>query len=109
MHVHITGQYGLCSIVRIKIVIRNVVKVATKYVDIDAMHQINCRKGEVKMKYEYMVVYSFNNGTGRICITRDKEILNYDDVESLDKTIRETNGITSAFAIDFKLLRKYAD
>lgn len=41
------------------------------------------------MKYEYMVIYSFGNGIGRICITGDKEILSYADVESLDTIIRE--------------------
>ncbi|MNL91426.1 hypothetical protein D3C81_11610 [compost metagenome] len=61
------------------------------------------------MKYEYMVIYSFGNGTGRICITRDKKILSYADVESLDNVIRETNGHMTAFVIDFKLLRKYRD
>lgn len=39
MHAHITGRYGPCNIVTIKIVIRNVVKAVQSYVDIDVMHQ----------------------------------------------------------------------
>ncbi|WP_154219137.1 hypothetical protein [Clostridium botulinum] len=56
-----------------------------------------------------MVVYSFSQGTGRIQITTPKPIASYDDVEALDKTIREYNGINKAFAIDFKLLREYTE
>lgn len=57
--------------------------------------------------HEYMVVYSHDRGTGRICITRDKEIESYSDVEGIDKTIRNYNGLQSAMTIDFKLLRVY--
>ncbi|NEZ48034.1 hypothetical protein FDF74_12770 [Clostridium niameyense] len=60
-------------------------------------------------KYEYMVIYSFGQGIGRIQITTLKLIENYDDVETLDKIIREHNGIDNAFAIDFKLLREYTE
>ncbi len=58
-------------------------------------------------KYEYMVVYSFQHGTGRIAITAEKPISSYDDIENIDKTIRKANGLETAFAIDFKLLREY--
>lgn len=60
-------------------------------------------------KYEYMVIYSFNQGKGRIQIVTPKPIESYDDVEALDKTIREHNKIDKAFVIDFKLLRKYKE
>ena len=60
-------------------------------------------------KYEYMVVYSFSQGMGRIQIITQKSIASYDDVEALDKTIREHNGINKAFAIDFKLLKEYTE
>ena len=59
-------------------------------------------------KYEYMVTYSHQRGTGRICITRDRPIENYTDVESLDKTIKETNEFR-AITTDFKLLRIYEE
>lgn len=60
-------------------------------------------------KYEYMVVYSFPGGIGRIQITTENPVKNYADVEKFDETIRESNGISNAFAIDFKLLRKYKE
>lgn len=59
------------------------------------------------MNYEYMVIYCCEKGTGRICITRDEEILSYDDVEEIDEVIRKQGGFTEAFVRDFKLLRVY--
>lgn len=56
--------------------------------------------------YEYMVVYSHDKGIGRICITKDREIKSYTDVECIDKLIKETNGL-NAITTDFKLLRIY--
>jgi hypothetical protein len=58
------------------------------------------------MAYEYMIVYSHPMGMGRICITRNKKIKSYSDVESLDETIKKYTGL-NAIAIDFKLLRTY--
>ncbi|MFR4584662.1 hypothetical protein [Clostridium cadaveris] len=60
-------------------------------------------------KYEYMVVYSFQNGIGRIKITMEKPIENYKDVEQLDTTIRKANGTLNAFVTNFKLLREYEE
>jgi len=59
--------------------------------------------------YEYMVTYISEGHTGRICITRNRTIDNYDDVESLDETIRKINVHKNAIALDFKLLREYQD
>ena len=60
-------------------------------------------------KYEYMVVYSFLGGLGRIQIITEKPIESYDDVQSLDETIKKSNGLTNVFATDFKLLREYEE
>ncbi len=57
--------------------------------------------------YEYMVVYSGENITGRICITRTELIKSYSDVEEIDKIIENHNGFKNVFVTDFKLLRKY--
>ena len=56
------------------------------------------------LSYEYMVVYAHEKGTGRICITRNKKVETYTDVESLDKAINETNGL-KVVVTDFKLLQ----
>ena len=60
-------------------------------------------------KYEYMVVYSVRGGVGRIRITSEKLIQSYDDVENLDNIIRKHNGLSTAFATNFKLLREYEE
>lgn len=39
--------------------------------------------------YEYMVTYCYPGGNGRVDVTIDKEINSYDDVESVDKIVRE--------------------
>lgn len=60
-----------------------------------------------------MVVYIYakgedQEGTGRICVIRDKKIISYEDVKSLDETIKESTG--SAVAVtDFKLLRIFRE
>lgn len=51
-------------------------------------------------------LYIHNKGRGRVCITRDKKIENYTDVEGLDKTISDHNGLDCTVT-DFKLLREY--
>jgi len=55
--------------------------------------------------YEYMVVYNFPNGNGRIEIKRDRPIQSYDDVVGLDKFISKSNNIKNLYVADFKLLR----
>ena len=60
-----------------------------------------------KMSYEYMIIYSIPNGMGRICVTRDNPINSYDDLEELDRFIKEQNGLANLFVIDYKLLRKF--
>lgn len=67
------------------------------------------KEGGILKKYEYMVVYSFNLGIGRVQIITPKPIKTYIDVENLDKTVKEHNGITNAMVIDFKLLREYEE
>jgi hypothetical protein len=64
------------------------------------------RGGNMKV-YEYMVVYSIQNGNGRCSITRDKKIKSYDDIEVLDKVVRDLNGMETSFVTYFKLLRTY--
>ena len=59
--------------------------------------------------YEYMVNYAFNNGIGRIQITKSEPIRSYDDVESLDKFIKSEKKIDNLFVTDFKLLRVYEE
>lgn len=66
------------------------------------------------MKYEYMINYAFPGGNGRICIIRTEKIGSYDDVEEVDKFLREDSSInlpkdqkSKVFVTDFKLLRKY--
>lgn len=60
------------------------------------------------VKYEYMVIYHFQNGFGRICITMDKKIKEYADIEKIDAYLKEQcpeyRGI---IVTDFKLLRSY--
>ena len=59
------------------------------------------------MFYEYMVVYSMQNGAGRIQITRTKEINSYSELEELDKYISGYCNIPKVIVTDFKLLRTY--
>lgn len=58
-------------------------------------------------KYEYMVVYSFQGGVGRIQLTSEKLVETYTDVEKFDAIIRESTRMPNAFTTDFKLLREY--
>ncbi|MGJ0846496.1 hypothetical protein ACR77J_07400 [Tissierella praeacuta] len=59
--------------------------------------------------YEYMLIYYLNNGTGRTCVTRNRKIESYKDIEELDKEIRRCSGIDQLFITDFKLIREYED
>lgn len=59
--------------------------------------------------YEYMVVYNFPNGNGRIEIKRNRPIESYDDVVELDKFISSNNSIKNLYVADFKLLRVYEE
>lgn len=60
------------------------------------------------LKYEYMVVYHYQNGMGRIRITTDSKIDEYKDVEKLDQYLKDTKpGIQGLMVTDFKLLRTY--
>lgn len=68
-------------------------------------------------KYEYMIMYLLPNasGSGRVFITRNKEIESHKDIEELDKFLRTDESITGmpkhikekVFVSDFKLLRTY--
>lgn len=58
-------------------------------------------------QYEYMVLYNFPNGNGRIQITRKRPIESYADVEELDEFIQKNNAMEKAYVYDFKLLRVY--
>ena len=60
------------------------------------------------MKYDYMVVYQHNTGTGRIQVIRDRAIESYDDVEGIDEKIKKHNGLNCTVT-DFKLLRTYEE
>lgn len=60
-------------------------------------------------KYEYMVIYSLNNGIGRMRIISEKLIKSYDDIERIDEIIRGYKGMETALVIDFKLLREYEE
>ena len=60
-------------------------------------------------KYEYMVVYSLNNGIGRMRIISKKFIKSYDDIERIDEIIRGYKGMETALVINFKLLREYEE
>lgn len=60
-------------------------------------------------KYEYMVIYSLNNGIGRIRIISEKFIKSYDDIERIDEIIRGYKGMETALVINFKLLREYEE
>lgn len=60
-------------------------------------------------KYEYMVIYSLNNGIGRMRIISEKFIKSYDDIERIDEIIRGYKGMETALVIDFKLLREYEE
>lgn len=61
------------------------------------------------MKYEYMVVYSYSKGIGRIQIIRDRKIDSYEQVESTDEAIRKHIDLENIFIVDFKLLRTYKE
>lgn len=60
-------------------------------------------------KYEYMVIYSLNNGIGRMRIISEKFIKSYDDIERIDEIIRGYKGMETALVINFKLLREYEE
>ena len=60
-----------------------------------------------KKLYEYAVIYSVPNGIGRICITRDRPIKSYSDLQELDKFISEKNDPANLFVINYKLLRTF--
>ena len=60
-------------------------------------------------KYEYMVIYSLNNGIGRMRIISKNFIKSYDDIERIDEIIRGYEGMETALVIDFKLLREYEE
>lgn len=59
------------------------------------------------MNYEYMVVYTFPHGTGRMAITTNEPIKSYEDIERFDKVVRESTGIEELFVSNFKLLNQY--
>lgn len=66
-------------------------------------------------KYEYMVIYLFPNGSGRMFINSDKKIESIEDVEKLDDFLRSDKFITDLpkhlkekiYVSDFKLLKSY--
>ena len=60
-------------------------------------------------KYEYMVIYSLNNGIGRMRIISKKFIKSYDDIERIDEIIRGYKEMETALVINFKLLREYEE
>ena len=59
--------------------------------------------------YEYMVIYSFSNGQGRIQFTRSEPIRSYDDVVRVEKVINDEKKLDNLFITDFKLLRVYEE
>ena len=60
-----------------------------------------------KLCFEYMVVYSFPNGTGRVSITTPKRIKSYHQIEEIDQTIREMNNFPKAFVVHYKFIRMF--
>ena len=62
----------------------------------------------LKMKvYEYMVNYCYPTGKGRMRISTHDKIESYEDVETVDKVVRDESAKPKAFVTDFKLLREY--
>ena len=59
------------------------------------------------MKYEYMVIYNFPQGMGRIRITSDKKIKCFEDVENVEKIVKRDTGKNDLVVTNFKLLRIY--
>ena len=59
-------------------------------------------------KYEYMVIYSLNNGIGRIRIISEKFIKSYDDIERIDEIIRGYKGMETALVINFKFIYSFS-
>ncbi len=59
--------------------------------------------------YEYMVIYSFSNGKGRIQFTRSEPIRSYDDVGRVEKVIKGDVKLDGLLVTYFKLLRVYEE
>lgn len=47
-------------------------------------------------QYQYMVPYSFGNGVGRAFITRTAPMSTPEDIEDIEKQLREKNGYMCA-------------
>ena len=57
--------------------------------------------------YEYMIIYVFDSGVGRVQFTRGEPIRSYDDVGRVEKVINDEKKLDNLFITDFKLLRVY--
>lgn len=59
--------------------------------------------------YEYMIIYVFDSGLGRIQFTRSEPIRSYDDVVKVEKVINGEKKLDNLFITYFKLLRVYEE
>lgn len=60
-------------------------------------------------RYQYLVAYSFQGGVGRTFVTCTEPIDSDDRVESVERSIRVSNGIETVAMMNFQLLRCYDD
>lgn len=59
------------------------------------------------MIYEYMIVYQYEEGCGRVFLERNLTIESDKDIERIDKQLEDMTGHKSVIVTDFKLLRSY--
>jgi len=60
-------------------------------------------------RYQYLVAHSFQGGFGRTFVTCSEPIDSDARVESVERSIKATNGIDTVAIMSFQLLRCYDD
>lgn len=68
-------------------------------------------------KYEYMILYEYPTGKGRVFLTLNYEINSKEDIKKIDKSLRSDNSVLklnkhlrcNVYVSDFKLLRVYVE
>lgn len=59
------------------------------------------------MKYDYLIAFSFEKGTGTVFARHVKKIKSKETIDEIEKIIKEKNNIENVAVTNFQIIKRY--
>lgn len=59
------------------------------------------------MKYDYLIAFSFEKGTGTVFATKVRKIKSKENIEEVERIIKEKDNLESVAITNFQIIRRY--